>query len=87
MRIKYVTTCHAPHLTLYIVQSKCFEYWPAKGEKNVYGPVEVTCAEEDKRAHFVIRTLRVQPVNVSITPSCPSMILVIKPFKKKKSTT
>ncbi|PVD25283.1 hypothetical protein C0Q70_15783 [Pomacea canaliculata] len=45
-------------------KSKCFEYWPAKGEKNVYGQVEVTCAEEDKRAHFIVRTLHVQPVNV-----------------------
>lgn len=83
--MNYVTTCHASHLTLYVVQSKCFEYWPAKGEKNVYGQVEVTCAEEFKRAHFIVRTLHLQPVNVGITPCCPSMISVIKPFKKKKA--
>ncbi|XP_070183841.1 receptor-type tyrosine-protein phosphatase alpha-like, partial [Littorina saxatilis] len=35
---------------------KCYEYWPAQGDKLTTGHMEVTGVEEETRAHFVIRT-------------------------------
>lgn len=38
---------------------KCFGYWPAKGGKKTYGPIEVAGVHEEQRAHYVIRTFDV----------------------------
>ncbi|KAK7101440.1 hypothetical protein V1264_019822 [Littorina saxatilis] len=35
---------------------KCYEYWPAQGDKLTTEHMEVTGVEEETRAHFVIRT-------------------------------
>ncbi|XP_070191581.1 receptor-type tyrosine-protein phosphatase epsilon-like [Littorina saxatilis] len=35
---------------------KCYEYWPAQGDRLTTGHMEVTGVEEETRAHFVIRT-------------------------------
>ncbi|XP_070183794.1 receptor-type tyrosine-protein phosphatase epsilon-like [Littorina saxatilis] len=37
-------------------KSKCYEYWPAQGDRLTTGHMEVTGVEEETRAHFVIRT-------------------------------
>ncbi|KAK7101445.1 hypothetical protein V1264_019827 [Littorina saxatilis] len=35
---------------------KCYEYWPAQGDRLTTGHMEVTGVEEETRAHFVVRT-------------------------------
>ncbi|XP_070191978.1 receptor-type tyrosine-protein phosphatase mu-like [Littorina saxatilis] len=37
-------------------KSKCYEYWPAQGDRLTTGHMEVTGVEEETRAHFVVRT-------------------------------